>query len=135
MAELAEWVPHRIVPVRATDPDRDLLLTYDQGPVLGEQAGDDLDEWCRVVAAAADLQRRVAPYAGRMADLGLTTMAAADAPSYVEARIQQLHTLPHGDPRRVSTADAAAIPGPRSRDPGLGRRRGRARPPDHVAAR
>ena len=47
VAELAQWVPHRIVPVRGTDPDRDLLLTYDQGPVLGEQAGDDLDEWCR----------------------------------------------------------------------------------------
>lgn len=109
VAELAQWVPHRIVPVRATDPDRDLLLTYDQGSVLGEQAGDDLDEWCRVVAAAADLQRRVAPYAGRMGDLGLTTLATADAPSYVEARVQQLHSLPHGDPRRVSTADAAAI--------------------------
>lgn len=67
LAELNDLAPHHVVPLIAFDLDRGLLLTPDQGPVLGEAVGyDGLDAWCRVVAAGAALQREVASHADRL---------------------------------------------------------------------
>ncbi len=67
VATLAELVPDRVVPVAAADPTRGLLLTTDQGRVLGEvTADDDLDVWERVLVAGAELQRELEPHVGRL---------------------------------------------------------------------
>lgn len=108
---LGELSPAYVVPVAAADPDRDLLLTPDQGTVLGERLAE-ADEAhlrevvSRVLAAAARLQREVAPHADR---LGLARLAPSGAVSYVRRRMDQLGSLPTGDPRGLGSDQAAAI--------------------------
>lgn len=110
VAELAALVPGRVVPVAAADAGRGLLLTPDQGQVLADTtADDDLDQWCRVVAAGAALQREVAPAAGTLAGFGLTEIAPGEAAAYVERRVDELSALPEGDPRRLDADDTAAL--------------------------
>ena len=106
---LAELAPHRVVPVTATDPERGLLLTPDQGPVFADTVGDDLDAWGAVLAAAAQLQREVAPAVDRLSEAGLTTIAPADAPAYVDRRVAELASRPADDPMVLSADRAAAL--------------------------
>jgi phosphotransferase family enzyme len=109
LCELVDLAPQHVVPLTAADPDRGLLMTPDQGPVLGETAGDDPDVWCRVVAAGAALQREVAPYVDRLAAAGVPTLAPADSVAYVEQRLDEFTALPQGDPRAMSAEDRTAI--------------------------
>ena len=109
LAELNHLAPHHVVPLTAFDADRGLLMTPDQGPVLNESAGDDIDVWCRVVAAGAQLQREVAPHVDRLAATGLTTIAPCDAAGYVAQFVDRLALLPEGDPRGMSADDRAAV--------------------------
>lgn len=109
MSELVDLAPHRVVPLTAVDLERGLLMTPDQGPVLTHTGGDDLDTWCRVVAAGAQLQREVAPYVDRLGAVGLTTLAPADAAAYVERRVDQLAALPAGDPRSMPPERQEAV--------------------------
>ena len=107
---LAELVPDRIVPVAAADHERGLLLTVDQGQVLGESAADDdLDVWERVLVAGAELQRELAPHVDRLAGLGVTTLAPQDAPTYLEQRLDELATFPADDPRALPAEEACAL--------------------------
>ena len=64
LSALVGIAPEYVVPVTASDPDRDLLLTPDLGRTLAELDGDvDVDMWSRIVRDAALLQRAVAPHA------------------------------------------------------------------------
>lgn len=107
--ELAAIAPHHVVPVTAVDRARGLLMTPDQGPVLAETAGEDIDTWCRVVAAGAALQREVAPHADRLAAAGLTVLAPADTTAYVEHALDRFAAIPDGDPRAMSPEDRDAV--------------------------
>ena len=110
VALLAEVVPDAVVPVAAVDPGRGLLLTPDQGQVLAATAAeDDLAVWERVVVAAALLQRELVPYVDRLAAVGLTRLTSADAPAYVEMRLEELAGRPPGDPMRLGEDEAAAV--------------------------
>lgn len=109
LSELAGLVPDRVVPVAAVDVERGLLLTVDQGEVFGETVGDDPDSWARLLAAAAALQREVAPQAARLAAAGVTTLAPAAAPAYVERRVGELAGLAPGDPRRLDVGQQPAL--------------------------
>lgn len=109
VATLAELVPDRVLPVAAIDPDRGLLLTPDQGQVLGEaSAPDDLEVWERVLVAGARLQRDLLPDVERLREVGLTTLAPEDASGYVEQRLDDLSALPDTDPRAL-TGDEAEV--------------------------
>ena len=83
MKVLAELSPRHIVPVAAVDEERGFLLTPDQGPVFADTAGDDLDNWCRLVATSARLQHDVAGGVDRLIAAGMTPMPVAGAPAYV----------------------------------------------------
>lgn len=110
VAELAALVPDRVVPVVAVDAGRGLLLTPDQGQVLGDStADDDLDLWGRVVAAGAALQREVASASASLAGCGLTAIPPEEAAAYLARRVDELGALPEGDPRRLPADDAAAL--------------------------
>lgn len=100
VSTLVGIAPDRVVPVLAADPRRDLLLTADLGPTLEARGqGADVDVWCRVVADAAALQRRVV---GTAAELGLTVMAPCDASTYVADAVGRLAALDWTDPRRLA---------------------------------
>ena len=106
---LVEVAPHHVVPVAALDPALGRLLTVDQGTVLGEFASADLGAWRRTVVAGAELQRGLMAYADRLAALGLTAIAPADAPAYLERRLDDLAGLAATDPRRPSEDLEAAL--------------------------
>ena len=97
------------MPVTATDPERGLLLTPDQGPVFADTVGDDLGAWGAVLAAAAQLQREVAPAVDRLSKAGLTTIAPADATAYVDRRVAELASRPADDPMALPADRAAAL--------------------------
>ncbi len=110
VATLAELVPDRVVPVAAADADRGLLLTTDQGRVLGDvTADDDLDVWERVLVAGAELQRELEPHVDRLGALGLTRLGPGDAPGYVEQRLEELSSLPATDPMALAADEADAL--------------------------
>jgi Ser/Thr protein kinase RdoA (MazF antagonist) len=108
-ALLVALAPHHVVPVTATDPGRGLLLTPDQGPVFAETGGEDLDTWRAVLAAAAQLQREVAPALARLSEAGLTTIGPADAPSYLDRRVTELASRPAEDPMSLAHESAQAL--------------------------
>ncbi len=109
LVELTDLVPDRVVPLTAVDLDRGLLLTPDQGPVLAATAGHDVEAWCRVVRAGAQLQREVAPEVDRLAAAGVVALAPADSRAYVERRLDDFAALADDDPRRLSDADLARV--------------------------
>lgn len=99
VAGLAGLAPEYVVPVLAADPERDLLLTVDLGPTLREVGRvTDIDLWCRIAAAGAALQRLTAEAAPAW---GLTTLAPAEAMTYVANAVGRLAALEPGDPRRL----------------------------------
>jgi hypothetical protein len=111
---LGDLAPAYVVPVEAADPDRDLLLTPDQGEVVGdglEGAGEEhlLGVVRRVLGTAAALQREVAPHAGRLAEAGLVRLGPSDALPYVQQRLDELASLPAGDPRSFEPGRAEAL--------------------------
>ena len=108
LAELNAIAPHHVVPLAGFDLDRGLLLTPDQGPVLGESSGD-LDTWCRVVQAGAGLQREVVAYADRLAATGITTLVPGDAARYVEQLLDDFATLRPGDVRALAGDGHASV--------------------------
>jgi len=109
MQVLAELSPRHIVSVTAIDEERGFLLTPDQGPVFGEAGGDDLDNWCRLVATSATLQHEVAGSVDRLVAAGMTAMPAVDAPAYVEEQIDALASLPDGHPGQLPGEQTAAL--------------------------
>lgn len=110
---LNDLAARHVVPLTAVDPARGLFLTPDLGAPLAETAGEDpdqdLDTWCRVTAAAAQLQLEVARYVGRLVAVGLTTIAPGDCVAYVEEQLGAFDALPDDDPRAMPTADRAAV--------------------------
>lgn len=111
---LGELAPAHVVPVVAADPGRDLLLTPDQGPVLGDALQDVGEEHLleavrRMIGTAAQLQRDVAPGAARLADAGLVRLAPSDALPYVQQRLDDFTSLPAGDPRSFEPGRALAL--------------------------
>lgn len=95
---LNDLAARHVVPLTAVDPGRGLFLTPDLGTPLGDGTVDD---WCRVVAAGAHLQLEVARYVGRLVDVGLTVLAPADCPGYVEHQLDAFARLPAEDPRAL----------------------------------
>ena len=116
---LGELAPAYVVPVVAADLHRDLLLTPDQGTVLGDTLADASEDDLlpvirRMLGEAAQLQREVAAHAERLADAGLEQLAPADVLPYVQQRLDEFSSLPAGDPRSFETGRAdqleAALP-------------------------
>ena len=109
LVTLNDLAARHVVPVAAADPDRDLLLTPDQGSTLGEQSDDDVDTWCRVWPAVPMLQLELARYADHLVTAGLTALAPGDSREYVEAQLDAFAALPAGDRRAIDADDLAAV--------------------------
>ncbi|CUR54389.1 conserved hypothetical protein [metagenome] len=109
VAELGALAPDQVVPVVALDRVTGFLLTPDQGPVLAESGGDDLDVWCRVAREGALLQRAVLPGIGRLEAAGLTRLVPADAEEYLTDLIDRWARLDSADPRHLAVDDAARL--------------------------
>ena len=85
---LADLVPDHVVAPLAIEPDRGWMLTPDAGPTLREAAGDGVELWVRLAANWADLQRRVAPYAGRLLATGIPAAPPLEAPALIARRVE-----------------------------------------------
>lgn len=105
---LAGLSPSHVVPVAAADADRDLLLTPDQGEVLGDVA-EPLEVVSRVMVAAAELQRDLVTHLDRLTAVGLTTLAPGDVLPYVQQRLDELGALPARDPRAFEAGAAERL--------------------------
>jgi hypothetical protein len=106
---LNDLAARHVVPLAAVEPGLGLFLTPDLGRPLGQHHDDDIDMWCRVTAAGAQLQLEVARYVGRLTDVGLTTLAPADCPGYVEEQLASFAALPANDPRAMPPDDLLAV--------------------------
>ncbi len=106
---LNDLAARHVVPLTAVDTTRGLFLTPDLGTPLGAEADEDVDLWCRVVAAGAHLQLEVARYVERLVGVGLTTLAPADCVGYVEEQLDSFAALPAGDPRAMLPGQRAAV--------------------------
>ena len=116
---LAALAPAHVVPVTAADPGRDLLLTPDQGPTLGDVLEPRLDAAggeelllatvALVMRSAAELQRDLAGHVDELVQAGLTTLTSADAVPYVQRRLDELATVPDADPRAFEPGAAAKL--------------------------
>ena len=116
---LGVLAPAYVVPVTAADPDRDLLLTPDQGTVLGDTLADAAEDDLlpmirRMLGEAAHLQREVANQAEQLVAAGLERLAPADVLPYVQQRLDEFASLPADDPRSFEPGRAelleAALP-------------------------
>lgn len=101
---LEDIAPGRVMPVVAMRGP--MFLMPDLGTPLGESIDGDLDVWCRIVVAAAELQREVAPYVER---LGLVTIRPEAAPDVVRAAVDRFGGLTEPDPRRLADDDAERL--------------------------
>jgi hypothetical protein len=111
LVALNDLAARHVVPLTAVEPGLGLLLTPDQGTPLGETAGDDVDAWCRIAAAGAQLQLEVARYVDRLVEVGLTVLAPGDAVAYVEEQLDGFAALPADDPRTMPAEDRASVLG------------------------
>ena len=102
-------ISSRVVPVTAVDLDRGFLLTPDQGPVMRESIGDQVEPWCDVVREASLLQREVLDRVDDLERAGARRLGAADAATYVVTRLEQYAALPAGDPRGLDEETAARL--------------------------
>jgi len=109
MVALNDLASRHVVPLTAVEPGLGLFLTPDQGDPLGVGAGDDLDVWCRVTAAGAQLQLEVARYVDRFVDVGVTTLAPGDCVGYVEEQLDAFAEVPDGDPRAMTAEQRAGV--------------------------
>jgi hypothetical protein len=105
---LNDLAARHVVPLTAVEPGLGLFLTPDEGQPVGER-GDDVDTWCRVAAAGAQLQLEVARYVDRLLDVGVTRLAPADCVGYVEEQLDAFGALPPDDPRAMPAADQSAV--------------------------
>ena len=96
LSVLSDLAPSHVVPVTAADGDRDLLLTPDQGEVVGD-VEDALGVVSRVMREAAELQRGLVPHLAALTGAGLTTLAPGDVLPYVQQRLDEISALPAGD--------------------------------------
>jgi hypothetical protein len=106
---LNDLAARHVVPLTAVEHGLGLFLTPDQGAPLGEGHDEDIEMWCRVAAAGAQLQLEVARYVDRLVEVGLTTLAPQDCPGYVEEQLDGFAALPAGDPRAMPPEDLAAV--------------------------
>jgi hypothetical protein len=105
---LARWLPDSFVPPVALDPASGLMLTPDQGEVLGFEH-DDVDTWCAIVEAWSVVQRALVPHADEITALGVPTIAPGDTEREVRSRAAALNALPLDDPRRLGDEARAAV--------------------------
>ena len=88
---LNDLAARHVVPLTAVEPSRGLFLTPDQGLPLGESVAGDVDTWCRVTAAGAQLQLEVARYVDRLVQVGLTVLALLTGLLHINRDAQELH--------------------------------------------
>lgn len=105
---LSELVPDHVVAPLAIDADRGLVLSPDQGDVLGP-AADDVEAWCGLVQRWALVQRVLVDRTDDLLRLGVARLDPVESVSVALARARWLNALPAGDSRRLSDAQRHRI--------------------------
>jgi hypothetical protein len=98
---LAGLVPHEVDRPYAIDAQRGWILTSDRGRTLGESHEPTIDDWCAVVATAADLQRVVADHRDDVLATGVVDCSPVTVPPRFEELVDRLSALPADHPSHV----------------------------------
>ena len=111
---LAEVVPDRVLAPLGVDRERGWVLLPDGGEPLGEHL--KVDDLAAALAAYGQLQRDLAPHAGRMLELGLADMRPQAMPARFDEAVEAVggHAQVE-DMRETYASGASAWPPRRSR--------------------
>ena len=100
---LATLVPDDVDRPFAIDAERGWIMTSDRGTTLGDSHEPTVDDWSAVVAATADLQRRVAGHRDEVLATGVPDCSPGTVPERFGRLLEGVATLP---PAHPSFADA-----------------------------
>ncbi len=99
---LAGLAPERVDEPLAVDQERAWMLTRDRGATLGESRTPTVDDWRRIVAAWASLQRDVASRGRAVLDAGVPDCAPPTVPERLDRMIIALSALPEDHPAHLT---------------------------------
>ncbi|MET1061320.1 MAG: aminoglycoside phosphotransferase family protein [Aeromicrobium sp.] len=101
-ALLAELLPHAVDAPLAVEPDRGWMLTVDRGETLGDHREPTLDDWQRVVTAAAQMQQVLAGHRDELLKAGVPDCSPATVVDRFDRLVDTLAGLPGEHPSHVS---------------------------------
>ncbi|MCD9199445.1 phosphotransferase [Aeromicrobium wangtongii] len=101
-AELARLAPDAVEAPCAVDAERGWMLTRDRGTTLGDAVEPTVDDWCRILAGAAALQRIVAGHEVTMLATGLPDCRPSTVVARYDRLLEILSALPEAHPGHVS---------------------------------
>jgi hypothetical protein len=104
LADLAGWVPGRVLPPLAVDATRRLMLLPDGGPTLRATAASSAAEWEAMVAAYAQLQMDLVPHVDEMLAVGVPDLRPARLPQLVRDLLEDDDAMLLDRPEGLTTA-------------------------------
>ena len=104
LAELAEWVPGRVLPPLAVDTVRRLMLLPDGGPTLRATAASSAAAWEAMVAEHAELQIDLVPHVDEMLAVGVPDLRPARLPHLVRELLEDDDAMLLDRPEGLTTA-------------------------------
>jgi hypothetical protein len=99
--ELARLAPGAVDEPLAVDVDRGWILTLDRGPTLGDSRPPESDDWRRVLAHAAALQRVTADHGDALVATGLPDCRPSTVVGRFDRFVEVLSALPEEHPAHV----------------------------------
>lgn len=102
-ALLARLAPDQVDEPLAVDGERAWMLTRDRGSTLGDSRAPTMDDWRRVLAAWATLQRRLAGDGREVLDTAVPDCSPATVPGRLGDMLATLSGLPGDHPAHVTT--------------------------------
>jgi hypothetical protein len=111
LADLAGWVPGRVLPPLAVDATRRLMLLPDGGPTLRATAASSAAEWEAMVAAYAQLQMDLVPHVDEMLAVGVPDLRPARLPQLVRDLLEDDDAMLLDRPEGLTTAVQDRIAG------------------------
>jgi len=112
---LAGLVPDAVDEPYAIDAARGWMLTIDRGATLGDAAEPTLEDWRRVLAGAATVQRVVADHEDALLATGLPDCRPATVLDRYDRMVEMFSMLPDPHPAHVSAQLRADLTAARPR--------------------
>lgn len=110
-AAAARLVPDQLVMPLAVEPMRGWMISPDYGETMARIPSTDYRLWERILQDFARLQRGLVPYGDELFDAGLTQLAPAHLPGYIDDQVLLHASLPTDHPLHLPARDADELHG------------------------